>query len=159
MFCSRAAMIARARGSVKQKSLSLPSRVPHAGKGMRGAASSSLGDRAVWAGDQFEQVAVRVVEIDAAAAIEMIDLAGPLTAKIRVVLDAARADTGESRVEFRVADQERIVLRTEALGVRKIEGDAVPGRDRHEMTPFRSRLQVQNVGEELGGSPFVLRRD
>jgi hypothetical protein len=51
-------------------------------------------------------VAVRVVEIDAPAAIEMIDLARPLTPEIRVVLDTAGADAGESSVEFGIADQE-----------------------------------------------------
>jgi hypothetical protein len=49
-------------------------------------------------------VPVRVVEIDAAAAIEVIDLAGPLATEIRVVLDGGGADAGKRRVEFCVAD-------------------------------------------------------
>src|SRR5271166_3316388 len=126
---------------------------------MRGPGSSAFGGRAVWAGDQLEQVAIRVVEIDAAAAIEMINLAGPLTAEICIVRDTGGADAGEGGIEFRVADQEGIVLRAKALRVGKIERDSVPCLDRHEMAPFRSRLQVQDVGEELGRSPFVLRRD
>src|SRR5271163_5332932 len=144
MFCSGAAMIARAPGSVKQKSSSLPSRAPRAGKGMRGA-SSPLGDRAVWAGDQLEQMPVRVVEIDAAAAIEVVDLAGPLASEIRVMLDAGGADTGECGVEFGVANQKGVVLRAKALGVGKIEGDSVARLDRDEVAPFRCRLEVQDV--------------
>src|SRR5271166_1164937 len=159
MFCSRAAMIARAAGPVKHKSSSLPPRAPPAGERMRRAGSSPLGDRAVWAGDQLEQMPVRVVEIDAAAAIEVVDLAGPLASEIRVMLDAGGADTGECGVEFGVANQKGVVLRAKALGVGKIEGDSVARLDRDEVAPFRSRLEVQDVGQELGGSPFVLRGD
>src|SRR6516162_958391 len=159
MFCSRAAMIARAPGSVKHKSSSLPAPSPACEAGNGGPNSSALGGRAVGAGDQLEQVAVRVVEIDAAAAIEMIDLTRPLAAEIRVVRDTNGTNASEGGVEFGIADQEGIVLRAEALGVGKIEGDPVARLDRNEVAPFWSRLQVQDVGEELGGSPFVLRRD
>jgi hypothetical protein len=140
-------MIARAPRLVKHKSSSppLPARM-RAGSGR--AELISPGDRAVWARDQFEQVAVRVVEIGAPAGIEMIDLARPLTPEIRVVLDTAGADAGESSVEFGIADQEGIVLRAEPFGVGKIEGDPVARVDRHEVAPFRSRFRVQNVGEE-----------
>jgi hypothetical protein len=40
----------------------------------------------------------------------MIDLARPLTPEIRVVLDTAGVDAGESSVEFRIADQGGMVL-------------------------------------------------
>jgi hypothetical protein len=63
----------------------------------RSLGSSSLGDWAVGLGDQFEQVAVGVVEIDAAAAVEVIDLARPLAAEIRIMCDAGGADAGECR--------------------------------------------------------------
>ena len=89
----------------------------------------------------------------------MVDLAGALAAKIRVVLNTGSADAGKRRVEFRLADQEGVMLRAKVLGVGKIEGDAVVRLDRNEMTPFRPRLQIQDVGEELGGSPFVFCRD
>src|SRR3974377_657721 len=102
---------------------------------------------------------IRIVEIDAAATIEMVDLTGPLAAEIRVVLDTGGADAGKRGVEFSVADQESVVLRAEALGVGKIEGDAVWGFDRHEVGPLRSCFEVQDTGEKFGRSPFVLRRD
>jgi hypothetical protein len=104
-------------------------------------------------------MAVGIVEIDAAAAIKMIDLARALAAEVRVMLDAVGADAGQRRVELALANQKGVVLRAKALGVGKIEGDAVFRLDRYEVSPFRSRLQVQDVGEELGGGPFVLCRD
>src|SRR5271157_3405643 len=122
-------------------------------------ASSPQGDRAVGAGDQLEQVAVRVVEIDAAPAIKVVDFARPLATKIRVMCDTGRSDAGEGGVELRLADQKGEVSRAEVRRVGKIEGDPVAGLDRDEVTPFRSRLQVQDVGQELGGSPFILCRD
>src|SRR6267143_6094103 len=117
----------------------------------RSLGSSSLRDRAVGLGDQLEEVAVGVVEIDAAAAVEVIDLARPLAAEIRVMRDAGGADAGEGGVELRFADEESVVLRAKTLRVGKIEGDPVGRLDRHEMAPFGPRLQVQDVGEELGG--------
>jgi hypothetical protein len=44
-------------------------------------------------------MAVRVVEIDAATAVEVVDLPGPLAAKIRVRRDAPGADTAECGIE------------------------------------------------------------
>src|SRR6266481_5391501 len=102
---------------------------------------------------------VRVVEIDAAAAVEVVDFTRPLATEICVMRDASGADAGECRVELGVADQESEVPRVEVRGVGKIEGYPVVGLDRHKVAPFGSCLQVQDVGEELGGCPFVLRRD
>jgi hypothetical protein len=45
-------------------------------------------------------MAVRIVEIDAATAIEMVDLARLLATEIRVMLDTGGADAGESSVNF-----------------------------------------------------------
>jgi hypothetical protein len=106
------------------------------------ANSAALWDRTIGPGDQLEQVPVGIVEIDAAAAIEMVDFARMLAAEIGVMLDAVGANTGEGGIEFLLADQEGIVLRAEALGVRKIEGNAVFGLDRYEVSPFRPCLQV-----------------
>src|SRR6516162_549138 len=102
---------------------------------------------------------VGVVEVDAATTILMVYLARPLAAKIRVMLDATGANAGEGRVELRLADQKGEMPRAEVRRVGKIEGDPIVGLDRHEVTPFRSGFEVQDVGEELRGSPFVLRRD
>src|SRR5260370_35236241 len=104
-------------------------------------------------------MSVRVVEIDPAAAIAMVDLAGAVAAGCGVVLDPRGAGAGERRIEFRLADQEGVVLGSELLAIGKIEGDAIGGADRHEVAPFRSRFEVQDVGEKLGGLPPVPCRD
>ena len=54
--------------------------------------SDLLGPVAVGVGDYFHHVTVGVVEIDAATAVQMIDLAGLGAPRIGVMLDALRAD-------------------------------------------------------------------
>src|SRR5260370_40031057 len=102
---------------------------------------------------------VRVVEIDAGAAIAMVDLAGTLAARRGVMLDALGADAGIRGVELFFADEECIVLRPEILAVGEIEGDAVGGAHRGEMAPLGPGFEVEDVGEEFGRGPSVLRRD
>ena len=54
-------------------------------------------------GDYFHHVTVGVIEIDAATAVQMIDLAGLGAPRIGVIPDALRANAGERRVELGVA--------------------------------------------------------
>jgi hypothetical protein len=68
--------------------------------------SDLLGPVAVGVGDYFHHVTVGVVEIDAATAVQMIDLAGCGAPRIGVILDALSADAGERRVKFGVAYKE-----------------------------------------------------
>jgi len=75
------------------------------------------------------------------------------------VLDAAGADARQRRIELRLADEEREVLRPEILARIKIERDAIGGPHRREMAPFRPGFQVQDIGEEFRRYPFVARRD
>ncbi len=110
-------------------------------------------------GDQLHQVAVGVVEIDAAAAVVVVDFAGLRAARIGVVADALVADAGEGGVEFGVADQERVVHRPEIGAVGEIEGHAVLGADRHEMAPLRPGLEIEDVGQEFRRFPTVFCRD
>jgi hypothetical protein len=63
-------------------------------------------------GDYLHHVTVGVVEIDAATAVQMIDLAGLGAPRIGVIPDALSADAGERRVELGVADKERVMPRT-----------------------------------------------
>jgi hypothetical protein len=56
-------------------------------------------------------VTIRVVEVNAPAAIEMIDFAGPLTHKIRVKYDTFVTQAGECGFEFLLAYQEGAVMR------------------------------------------------
>src|SRR6266700_5230368 len=67
----------------------------------RGAPSSArgrsdlLGSVAVGVGDYFHHVTVGVLEIDAATAVQMIDLAGLGAPRIGVIPDAMGVDAGE----------------------------------------------------------------
>src|SRR5204862_5922186 len=88
-----------------------------------------------------------------------VDFAGTLTPRRRVVFDAAGADARQRRIELRLADEEREVLRPEILARIKIERDAIGGLHRREMAPFRPGFQVQDIGEEFRRYPFVARRD
>src|SRR5271156_7213386 len=121
--------------------------------------SDLLGPVAVGVGDYFHHVTVGVVEIDPATAVQMIDLAGLGAPRIGVIPDALSADAGERRVELGVADKERVMPRTKLFARIEIEGHAVRCLHRDEMAPFRPRLEIEDVSEELGRDPFVLRRD
>jgi hypothetical protein len=49
--------------------------------------------------------------------------------------------------------------RTKLFARIEIEGHAVRCLHRDEMAPFRPRLEIEDIGEELGRDPFVLRPD
>src|SRR3954452_18266414 len=88
----------------------------------------------VGAGDDLEQMAVRVLEIEAAAAVVPVDLAGPGLRRIRPVSQALRADAPISGVEFRLTDQEGIMLaRDLAFPLVEIEGHMIVELDHEEM--------------------------
>src|ERR1700692_938444 len=70
---------------------------------------------AVRVGDDFHQMTARIVEIDAAAAVQVIDLSGFGAPRIGVIPRAQRSDAGERRVELGVADEKRIMPRPEFL--------------------------------------------
>src|SRR5215472_2047249 len=106
--------------------------------------------------DDFHQVAAGIVEINTAPAVQVIDLARLGAARIGVIPGALGADAGEGRIELGVADQESIVPRAELFPRIEIEDHAVGRLDRDKMAPFRSRLEVEDIGEELGRGPFVL---
>src|SRR5690349_5281503 len=91
--------------------------------------------------------------------MQMIDLAGVGASRIGVIPDALSADAGKRRVELGVADKKRVMPRTKLFARIEIEGHAVRCLHRDEMAPFRPRLEIEDIGEELGRDPFVLRRD
>src|SRR6516162_10402479 len=121
--------------------------------------SDLLGPVPVGVGDYFHHVTVGVLEIDAATAVQMIDLAGLGAPWIGVIPDALSADAGQRRVELGVADKERVMPRTKLFARIEIEGHAVRRLDGDKMAPFRPRLEIEDIGEEFGRDPFVLRRD
>src|SRR5215469_1781111 len=71
--------------------------------------SDLLGPVAVGVGDYFHHVTAGVLEIDAATAVQMTDLAGLGAPRIGVIPDTLRANEGERRVELGVADKERVM--------------------------------------------------
>src|SRR5215470_1415931 len=121
--------------------------------------SGLLGPIAVGVGDYFHHVTVGVVEIDAATAVQMIDLAGPGAPRIGVIPDTLSADAGKRCVELGVADKERVMPRPELFARIEIEGHAVRSLHRNEMAPFRPGFEIEDIREEFGRDPFVLRRD
>src|SRR4029077_2616034 len=84
------------------------------------------GAAAVGSGQDLEQVPVRILEVQAAAAVAPVDLPALAAAGVGPVVDPAVADAAEDRVELLLADQERVVLRRDGL-VRhvEVEGDVV----------------------------------
>src|SRR5215471_3639470 len=54
-----------------------------------------FGDGPVGAGDDFEQMAVGILEIQASAAIEMVDLAASVAVEVSVESDAGAFDAGQ----------------------------------------------------------------
>src|SRR5215469_9358774 len=113
--------------------------------------SDLLGLVAVGVGDYFHHVTVGGLEIDAATAVQMIDLARLGAPRIGVIPDALSADAGERRVELGVADKERVMPRTKLFARIEIEGHAVRCLDRDEMAPFppasRLRISARNLAE------------
>jgi hypothetical protein len=55
-------------------------------------------------------VAVGIVEIAAAATVEVVDLAAPIAIEIRIEGDAGALDAGERSVEFLLGDEKGVVL-------------------------------------------------
>src|ERR1051325_9294757 len=78
---------------------------------------------AVGPGDDLEQVAARILEVDAASAVVAVDLPFLLLAGIRPVLEFARLDAAEDLIELPLAHEEGVVLRLDfhVLGVEESE--------------------------------------
>ena len=111
--------------------------------------SDLLGPVAVGVGDYFHHVTVGVVEIDAATAVQMVDLARFGAPRIGVILDALSADAGERRIKFGVAYKEGVMPWPELFARIEIEGHAVRCLDRDEMAPFRARLEIEVSARNL----------
>jgi hypothetical protein len=85
-------------------------------------AAGSASAASVRARDHFQAMAVGVGEIDPAAAIVVIDLAGSAAHRIGPMVETSLADAAENSVEIRLADQEGLVLWSDrAVGVGEIE--------------------------------------
>jgi hypothetical protein len=61
---------------------------------------------AVGSGDDFEQVTVRIFEVDAAATVVVVDLSGSLQERVGPVREPSLADAPEHAVEVVFPDEE-----------------------------------------------------
>src|SRR5260370_15845445 len=104
-------------------------------------------------------MAVRVVEIQPAAAVKVVDLTASGTIEICIERDARAFDPGERRVELALADEEGVVLSAEIGGVGVVERYPVTRPDLDEMRPLRSCLQPEYIGKALGGCPITPGRN
>jgi ABC-2 type transport system permease protein/oleandomycin transport system permease protein len=106
---------------------------------------------AVGAGQDLQQVAVRVLEVQAAAAVAVVDGLALRPAGIGPVGQVPLAETVEGGVELDLADQERVVLRgNRAGGLGEIERDVVVGLDDQEVAEAGGGPQAQDLGQERG---------
>src|SRR6516165_5461174 len=101
-------------------------------------------------------------KVHPAAAVAVVDLAGPLRTRVRPVLQAACLDLAVDRVELLFGNQKRVMLAPDllALGdVGVIETGAVIERDNHEGPERLRARQAEQFGEEFRGLPLVARGD
>src|SRR6185312_12608198 len=112
-------------------------------KSMKGRLAIDVGQVAVGLGDQLEQVAVGILEIDAAAAPVMVDLAGPFLVRAGPVGQAGLLDAPEGGIELGIVDQEGVVRSAHVLRGDEVQGDAVTGLYRPERAPLLARLDAE----------------
>src|SRR5579883_2232374 len=106
----------------------------------------------VGGGDQLHEMAVGIVEVDAAAAVEVVDLAGLGVARAGVDGDALLAQPLHARVELGVAHQEGPVLRPEIVAVGEVEGHAATGTSRSaSISAWRSPARSSSSMGSSGG--------
>jgi hypothetical protein len=110
-----------------------------------------LRDRAIGLRDDLEQMAVGIMEVQAAAAIKMVNLAGAGEVKIRVEFDARLLNPLERHVKLHVADEERVMPRSNFAALREIQRHAVARAHGQERAPFRSDLKSEDAREETRG--------
>src|SRR5271166_6481527 len=121
-----------------------------------------LAARAVGPGENLQEVASGVAEVDPAAAVVGVDLARPTSARVGPVLQAARLDLAVDRVEVVLRDQERIVLRSDLLTfgyIGVVEASAMLERDGQEVAEWRRARQSEQLGQKLRGLPFIAGSD
>src|SRR5205823_1318988 len=105
----------------------------------------------VGAGQDLEEVAARVLEVEAATSVVLTDLTGPRPRRVGPVAEAPLADSGEGLVKLGVGDGERVVLRRDAVvAVGEVEGDTVGHLHRNERTHTDRRWEPEDLGHELG---------
>jgi len=94
-------------------------------------------------------VTIGILEVQAAAAVTVVDDAALPPAGVGPVGHALVADAAEGSVELLVADQERVVLGGDRpAGFGEVERDIVVGRYHEEMPERGRRRQAEDPAEE-----------
>ena len=123
---------------------------------------TDLAARAVGPSEDLHAMPGGIREVHPAAAVAVVDLAGPFGARVRPVRQAARFDLAVDRVELLLGDQECVVLPPDLLAfgdVGIVETGAVVECDNHEVAEWLRARQVEELGEKLRGFLFVACRD
>src|SRR5947208_4637801 len=118
-------------------------------------------------GHDLQQVAVRVLEVEAAPASTGVDLAVRVAVWPAAVWDAFGLHPGKDRVELRVADMEGVVMALARPGVEpgptpwlglvgEVKGQAVVDLHLREVALAGLDCQAEDLGEEPGGGDLVL---
>jgi ABC transporter DrrB family efflux protein len=126
----------------------------------RAALDRGCGAAAVGAGEDLQQVPVGVFEVQAAAAVAVVDGLALGPARIGPVGQVPLPDAVVGGVELDLADQERVVLRGDrAGGLGEIEGDVVVRLDHQEVAEAGRRGQAEDLGQERRRAFLVPARD
>jgi hypothetical protein len=109
-------------------------------------------------GHELEYVAVWVFEIDAAAAVPVIELTVIEAPGGAAVCEPRPLDALEDGVELGIADVEGVMVTAERGVVIEQERQAAVHPNRREVAACRIERQAEDVGEEPGSGHFVTRR-
>ena len=114
------------------------------------------------AGDDLQQEAVGVVEVDAAADVPVVDAVRFAARRVGPARQARFTDAADDLVELGFAHQERVVLRFDlciAAAVDVVERGLADLND-HRGTEQDGRLrQTEDLGQEARRTPLVARVD
>src|SRR5437867_3019598 len=115
---------------------------------------------AIGAGEDLQPVAIRIIPIDAAAAVAVVDLTRPALAGIGPVGQPALADAAEDLIELVLAHEEGVVHHREvALVAYEVERDAVVELDAVERAESDGCRTVEDLGQEGRGGLRIAGRN
>src|SRR5205814_3778963 len=121
--------------------------------------SAGRNDRFGSGSHHLEHVPIRVLEIEATAAVPVVDLHVAARARAAAIGDALALDAVEDRVEFRVADPERVMMAFELFAVVEIERQVLVDPDRLEMRVRPLIGGAKDAGEELRRGDLIVGGD
>src|SRR5262249_27226187 len=107
----------------------------------------------------FQHVAVGIVEIDAASAAPVVDVAVGARTRPAAVGNARGLDPGKDRVELGLADPAGVMVRLELAALVQIGGPRLVDRHggKRQMRPLA--FETKDAGEDLGRGDLVASRD